>query len=90
MKLWKLGIRLFKGVSNSRVYHFGSKSTQRIIKNNGYYQFIMKWGMTSSVLTKLYLRRGDKYDGLLEEPILNIGIKLKNFIKQLGAIFNRS
>ena len=90
MKLWKLGIRLFKGVSASRAYHFGSKSTKRMVKNKGYYQFIIKWGFTSSVLTKLYLRRGEKYNGLLEEPILSVGIKLKSFIKQLGAIINRS
>ncbi len=90
MKLWKLGVRLFKGLGDSRVYHFGSKSTKRMVKNNGYYQFIMKWGMTSSVLTKRYLRRGDKYNGLLEAPQLTSFIKLKNIVKQLGAILHRS
>ena len=43
MKLWALGIRLFKGVAKSRVYHFGSKSTGRILRNKGYYTFISKW-----------------------------------------------
>lgn len=90
MKLWKLGIRLFKGVSASRVYHFGSKSTQRIVKNNGYYQFIMKWGITSSVLTKLYLKRGEKFNGLLGNPQLSIFLRFKNIFKQLVAIFNRA
>ena len=90
MKLWKLGIRLFKGVSASRVYHFGSKSTQRIVKNNGYYQFIMKWGITSSTLTKLYLRRGNKYSGSLDAPHFSNFIKLKSFVKQFGAIFHRA
>src|SRR5882724_11086381 len=47
MKLWRMGIRLFKGVSKSRAYHFGSKSTGRVVKNKGYYRFIAKWGMTS-------------------------------------------
>ncbi len=89
MKLWVLGIRLFKGVSKSRAYHFGSKSTQRIVKNNGYYQFIMKWGMTSSVLTKYYLKRGDRYNGLLEAPNLSLYIRIKNKVKQMGAIFHR-
>ena len=88
MKLWKLGVRLFKGVSNSRVYHFGSKSTERIVKNNGYYQFIMKWGMTSSVLTKLYLKRGNKYEGLLDEPQSTGFNRIKNVVKQIGAIFH--
>ena len=86
MKLWELGIRLFKGVSKSRVYHFGSKSTKRIVKNKGYYTFIRKWGMTSSTLTKLYLRRGKKFDGILEEPTLSMGIRLKNFIKRSSCL----
>ena len=29
MKLWKLGVRIFKGVSKSRVYHFGSVVTRQ-------------------------------------------------------------
>ena len=90
MKLWKLGIRLFKGISDSRVYHFGSKSTKRMVKNKGYYQFIIKWGMTSSVLTNYYLKRGDRYNGLLNAPQLSISLKLKNILKQLTSIFHRS
>ena len=34
-KLWKAGIRLFKGLSASRVYHFESVSTKRMKKNDG-------------------------------------------------------
>src|SRR4029078_8120857 len=68
MKLWTLGIRYFKGLSASRVYHFGSVSVKRIIKNKGYYSFIRKWGMTSSTLSKFYLRRGKPFDGPLKEP----------------------
>lgn len=85
MKLWKAGVRLFKGVSLSRAYHFGSKSTKRIKKNKGYYQFIAKWGFTSSVATKLILRRGEKFDGLLNEPVIPDGIKWKNILKRLGV-----
>lgn len=85
MKLWKAGVRLFKGVSLSRAYHFGSKSTKRVKKNKGYYQFIAKWGFTSSVATKLFLRRGEKFDGLLNEPVIPGGIKWKNILKRLGV-----
>src|SRR5580693_6016127 len=35
MKLWQAGVRLYKGVSKSRVYHFGCKSTGRIKRNAG-------------------------------------------------------
>jgi len=87
MKLWKMGIRLFKGVSKSRVYHFGSKSVNRMIKNPGYYTFISKWGYTSSTLTKLYLRRGQPFDGALPEPAISIFYKLKNLLKKMVAVY---
>jgi hypothetical protein len=85
MKLWKLGIRLFKGVGKSRVYHFGSRSTKRIRKNRGYNEFIVKWGMTTSTLTKYYLRRGMPFGGTLDEPSLSWWIGAKNFFKRIGS-----
>ena len=87
MKLWEMGIRLFKGVSASRVYHFGSKSTGRVSKNKGYYRFIQKWGMTSSTLTSYYLRRGLPFEGPLPEPRVGRMLRLKNLFKRLGVIF---
>ncbi|MEO8860843.1 MAG: glycosyltransferase, partial [Ginsengibacter sp.] len=35
MKLWKMGIRYFKGLEKSRVYHFGSLSVNRVKQNKG-------------------------------------------------------
>lgn len=89
MKLWQAGVRMFKGVSKSRVYHFGSKSTKRVIKNKGYYMFISKWGMTSSTLTKYYLRRGENFDGPLKEPVFSSWLKIKNLFKRIDAAFKR-
>ena len=57
MKLWRMGIRLFKGNAKSRVYHFGSISVKKVKKNKGYYQFISKWGMTSGTISKYDLKR---------------------------------
>jgi len=54
------GIRLFKGVSKSRAYHFGSKSTGRVVKNKDII-VLSQNGMTSSTLTKYYLRRGETF-----------------------------
>lgn len=82
-KLWLAGVRLFKGVSRCRVYHFGSVSTKRIRKNKGYYQFIAKWGMTSSTFTRYYLRRGEPFKGPLTNPQISTGVKMKNFFKRL-------
>jgi glycosyltransferase involved in cell wall biosynthesis len=89
MKLWMMNIRLFKGVSKSRAYHFGAKSTSRVKKNKGYYTFIAKWGMTSSTLTRYYLRSGSVYEGLLKAPKLTVWIQIKNFIKQLESVFRK-
>jgi len=85
MKLWQLGVRLFKGVSKSRVYHFGSKSVSRVVKNKGYYTFIAKWGITSGTFTNHYLRSGSSFDGPLTAPALSAILKWKNFFKKLKA-----
>jgi hypothetical protein len=88
MKLWMMGIRLFKGIAKSRVYHFGSKSTFRVVKNKGYYTFITKWGITSSTLTRFYIRRGQTFDGALKAPQFSTTLKLKNLYKRFMAIFH--
>lgn len=51
-KLWLAGVRYLKGLGNSRVYHFETKSTGRVKKNDGSHQFLMKWGMTNSTLRR--------------------------------------
>jgi glycosyltransferase involved in cell wall biosynthesis len=89
MKLWNIGIRYFKGVSKSRVYHFGSKSVKRIVKNPGYYKFISKWGITTSTLSKYYLRRGQPFNGPLNEPSIPLKVKVKNLLKKIGIGFQK-
>jgi len=68
MKMWYAGCRIFKGVGKSRVYHFQSKSTLRVKKNNGRKQFLMKWGINQSTFSKHFIRRGTTYTGPLQEP----------------------
>jgi glycosyltransferase involved in cell wall biosynthesis len=61
MKLWKTGIRCFKGVGKSRVYHFLEISTNKINKHvigDGRKLFLKKWGITARVFYKYYLRMG--------------------------------
>jgi len=82
MKLWQLGVRLFKGLEKSRVYHFGSISVKRVKRNKGYYTFIAKWGITSGTLSKYYLRRGDLFDGPLEQQTIPFTVQLKNLFKR--------
>lgn len=68
MKMWAAGCRIFKGIGKSRVYHFQSKSTLRIVKNNGRKQFLMKWGINQSTFSKHFTHRGEKYAGPLQDP----------------------
>jgi hypothetical protein len=58
MKFWHAGCRIFLGVGSALVYHFQSKSTGKVKKNNGRQQFLNKWGITQSVFDHYYLRRG--------------------------------
>lgn len=68
MKLWRAGVRYFKGVSASRVYHFGSKTTARVKKNDGNNQFLLKWGLSKSTFFRYFLRLGEPFDGPNDEP----------------------
>lgn len=61
-KLWMAGIRYMKGLADSRVYHFETKSTMRIKKNNGTMQFLLKWGITSSAFRRKVTLRGQYID----------------------------
>jgi len=74
MKLWEEGVRIFKGVSSSRVYHFGSITTRKnkkIVPNKGKKTFLLKWKITVEFFTKHYLKRGLTYDGPLKSPNRN-------------------
>lgn len=78
MKLWQQGVRYFKGLGNSKVYHFGTKSTGRVKQNNGRETFIKKWGITPGTFAKYYLRRGNKFTGPLAEAKIPILEKWRN------------
>ena len=62
MKLWNIGIRIFKGINDFKVYHFGSivlrKKINKISKKNygskGAKIFLMKWGITIKFFKKFY------------------------------------
>jgi glycosyltransferase involved in cell wall biosynthesis len=60
-KLYLAGVRYFKGIDSSRVYHFEARSTQRVKRNNGSKQFLFKWGITSSSFMTHILQRGEPY-----------------------------
>ena len=67
MKLWKTGIRHFRGIGRSRAYHFTSKSIERIQMNPGRKQFLRKWGIASSTMERYLLRLGEPFEGDLPD-----------------------
>jgi len=60
-KLYQAGVRHFKGLGKSRVYHFGSKSTGRRKVNRGRDTFILKWGITPRLFSREYIYRGEPW-----------------------------
>ena len=81
-KLLQAGARHFIGVGTSLVYHFGSKSTRRIQKNQGRKTFLAKWGISSKTFRKEFLKIGDDYTGPLPDPDLNIRNRFIHRVKR--------
>lgn len=90
MKLWKIGVRIFKGLGNSRVYHFSSVSLRKKVWNNGAKTFLLKWGITIKFFKKYYLRTNTKYDGKLTNPTKNIVYYISLFFCKLKYIYYKS
>lgn len=73
-KLYELGVRNFKGIGKSLVYHFGSKTTKKLKKSRGRELFLLKWGITSNVFSTKILKMGEPYKILQKSPNINIDI----------------
>ena len=88
MKLWKMNIRIFKGLGKSLAYHFGSITTRKKDKSlftylgsRGNKIFLKKWGVSINFFEKVYLKSGldknkklifNKYHTPLIDPIKNL------------------
>ena len=84
MKLWKINIRIFKGLGKSLAYHFGSITTRKKDKSlftylgsRGNKIFLKKWGYNINFFENFFLRSGldknkdlifNEYTGPLKEP----------------------
>ncbi len=90
MKLWKEGVRIFKGLNNFKVYHFGSLTTRKknnFIQNRGDKTFLKKWGISTKFFKKYYLKSKTKYNGPLNEPNVTIGYILGLLSCKIQSIF---
>lgn len=67
MKLWRAGVRHFRGFGASRVYHFRKISTSRLEVGDGRALFARKWGIPASWFFWKALRHGQPWSGPLPE-----------------------
>ncbi len=80
MKLWNKGIRIFKGLKDCKVYHFGSIVTRKFkdksIKtesgSKGGKIFLLKWGISIKFFRKYYLKSDTVFKEELKNPKKNI------------------
>jgi len=91
MKLYHAGVRVFKGVGSSRVYHFMSKSTGKVKRNNGRKQFLFKWNISSRLFYDHILKIGSPYKQLPESFDEKLFEKLtkKSFKKKILMLFKK-
>ena len=84
MKLWKIDVRIFKGLGKSLAYHFGSITTRKKDKSlftylgsRGNKIFLLKWKISINFFEKFYLKSGldknkklifNRYDKPLGDP----------------------
>lgn len=90
LKLWQLGVRNFKGVSRSRVYHFLEHSTKRMGNRKvkgGNILFLNKWGISANMFYEFYLRMGSTYNGSLPEVEETFAFRKKRFTSRVKKLF---
>ena len=96
MKLWKEGVRIFKGINNFKVYHFGSIVTRKY-KNHptiktesgsrGGKIFLLKWGITINFFKRYVLKSDTLYEGKLTNPKISFFYLMNFFICKLNYLY---
>jgi GT2 family glycosyltransferase len=97
LKLWNIGVRIFKCLSTSKIYHFKSKTLRRKITSIGSKSgklFIKKWGFSIKFFKKHYLESGKVYTIELSGPNKNLRFFFDLFLCKINyfylKLFNRS
>ena len=94
MKLWKQNVRIFKGVSKFKVYHFNSITTRndKIVLNNGTKIFLSKYGFNPKFFRKHYLKGNNSvipFKGRLNNPKKNFSMLLDLTINKIKYTINK-
>ncbi len=95
-KLWNEGVRIFKGINNFKVYHFGSivtrkyKNTSNLTTESGSKGgkiFLLKWGYSIKFFKKFFIQSDTIYKGELSKPIKNFDYFLNLIFTKLNYIY---
>ena len=94
MKLWLNNVRIFKGVSKFKVYHFNSITTRnsKIVLNNGTKTFLSKYGFNPKFFRKHYLKGNNSvvpFKGRLNNPKKNFSMLLDLTINKIKYTINK-
>ena len=90
MKLWRNGVRIFKGLNDFKVYHFASLTTRKninVIQNRGDNTFLKKWGFSIKFFKRFYMRTNEKYNGPLDEPDKDISFYFYLMICKIKLLY---
>ena len=86
-KLWMVGVRHFKGLGNCRAYHFETKTTGRIRKNDGNFQFLLKWGITNSTFRSHLTHLGHPFVPTATTQVAPAVMRRNRLRSRLKALF---
>ena len=92
LKLCNKNVRIFKALSQFKVYHFGSvtiRKNKSIIKNKGTKKFLLKWGFSPRFFRKYYLKGEgiNIYNGPLSEPKITLKMFVDLMINKLKFLY---
>ena len=96
MKLWNVGVRIFKGINAFKVYHFGSIVTRKYkddpkitteTGSRGGKIFLLKWGFSIKFFKKFIMKSDTIYEGELTVPNKDIKYLFNLFINKIYLIY---
>ena len=96
LKLWNNGVRIFKSLSTSKIYHFKSKTLRRKVSSIGSKSgklFLKKWGFSIKFFKKYYLKSNTIFYKELNGPKKSFFYYFDLFICKINffylKLFNR-
>ena len=97
LKLWNEGVRIFKMIGKSKVYHFESKTLRNennlkhfkssFLGSKSSKTFLKKWGLSIRFFKKFYLNSDTLYQSELKEPKKNFKFLFSLFLCKVNYLY---